>query len=133
MAGSAAFTIVTSSRNMNVAETDREERPPLAFHRPRLRHRPPGNSPGCPPPEPTTPTISRRGCRPGLDRLRLDPLRAPKHSPRRGRDVRPAGRALGRRQARRLAVQPAELAQMAKKRHATLARFEGAATGSAAS
>jgi hypothetical protein len=29
----------------------------------------------------------------------------------------------------RFAVEPAELAQMAKKRHATLARFEGAATG----
>ena len=75
------------------------------------------------------------GCRelpPGLwDRLRLDPVRAPEHiALAAGAHVRAAGRASWAADKRaRFAVAPAELAQMAKKRHATLARFEGAATG----
>jgi EcsC family protein len=68
---------------------------------------------------------------PGLwDRLRLDPVRAPEHI------ALAAARTFGPQAARwaddkraRFAVRPAELAKMAKKRHATLARFEGAATG----
>lgn len=68
---------------------------------------------------------------PGLwDRLRLDPVRAPEHI------ALAAGRTFGPQAARwaeekrgRYSVAPAELAKMAKKRHATLARFEGAATG----
>ena len=68
---------------------------------------------------------------PGLwDRLRLDPARAPEHI------ALAAARTFGPQAARwaadkrsRFAVEPAELALMAKKRHATMARFEGAATG----
>src|SRR5919108_3311359 len=68
---------------------------------------------------------------PGLwDRLRLDPVRAPEHI------ALAAARTFGPQAARwtedkraRFAVGPAELARMAKKRHATMARFEGAATG----
>ena len=69
---------------------------------------------------------------PGLwDRLRLDPVRvAGAHRARRRADVRAAGRGAGRpTSARASRSQPAELAKMAKKRHATMARFEGAATG----
>jgi hypothetical protein len=68
---------------------------------------------------------------PGLwDRLRLDPIRAPEHI------ALAASRTFGPQAARwaddkraRFSVRPAELANMAKKRHATLARLEGAATG----
>ncbi len=51
------------------------------------------------------------------------------HRARRGADVRPAGRAWAAESAPATRSTPAELAKMAKKRHATLARFEGAATG----
>ena len=57
-----------------------------------------------------------------------DPIRAPEHIALAAADVRPAGRP-GPDKRRAYAVAPAELAKMAKKRHATLARFEGAATG----
>jgi hypothetical protein len=68
---------------------------------------------------------------PGLwDRLKTDPLRSPEHI------ALAAGRQFGPQAARwaadkrtRFQVTPQELAAMAKKRHATLARFEGAATG----
>ncbi len=74
---------------------------------------------------------SARELPPGLwDRLRLDPVRAPEHiALAAGRTFAPqaASWAAGKRS--RYAVSPLELATMAKKRHATLARFEGAATG----
>ena len=64
------------------------------------------------------------------ERLRLDPIRAPEHI------ALAAARTFGPQAARwaddkraRFAVGPPELARMAKKRHASLARFEGAATG----
>jgi hypothetical protein len=64
------------------------------------------------------------------DRLRLDPVRAPEHI------ALAAARTFGPQAARwadskraRYSVRPAELAKMAKTRHATLARLEGAATG----
>ena len=68
---------------------------------------------------------------PGLwDRLRTDPARAPEHI------ALAAARSFGPQAARwaddkraRFAVSPAELGKMAKTRHATLARLEGAATG----
>jgi hypothetical protein len=68
---------------------------------------------------------------PGLwDRLRLDPARAPEHIAlaAAGTFAPQAERWAAEKRAR-FAVEPAELAQMAKKRHATIARFEGAATG----
>jgi EcsC protein family len=68
---------------------------------------------------------------PGLwDRLRLDPVRAPEHV------ALAASRRFGPQAARwaddkraRFSVRPSDLAKMAKKRHASLARLEGAATG----
>jgi len=68
---------------------------------------------------------------PGLwDRLRLDPVRAPEHiALAAGRTFGPQAERWAADKRARFAVTPAELGQMAKKRHATLARFEGAATG----
>ena len=64
------------------------------------------------------------------ERLRRDPLRSPEHI------ALAAAAQFGPQAARwaadkraRFQVTPKELATMAKKRHATLARFEGAATG----
>ena len=68
---------------------------------------------------------------PGLwDRLRQDPIRSPEHIALAAASTfgpRAAHWAKGKRA--RFRVTPAELGVMAKKRHATLARFEGAATG----
>src|SRR5215208_3675145 len=68
---------------------------------------------------------------PGLwDRLRQDPIRSPEHIALAAASTfgpQAAHWAGGKRA--RFRVTPAELAVMAKKRHATLARFEGAATG----
>jgi hypothetical protein len=68
---------------------------------------------------------------PGLwDRLRLDPVRAPEHiALAASRTFAPQAARWADEKRARFAVAPAELAKMAKKRHATLARFEGAATG----
>jgi hypothetical protein len=68
---------------------------------------------------------------PGLwDRLRLDPVRAPEHiSLAAARTFAPQAAAWATDKRSRYAVSPAELATMAKRRHATLARLEGAATG----
>lgn len=64
------------------------------------------------------------------DRLRADPIRAPEHvalaaSERHG----PAAAEWAAEKRSRLAVSERDLARMAKRRHAALARFEGAATG----
>jgi hypothetical protein len=64
------------------------------------------------------------------ERLRSDPLRAPEHvalaaAQRHG----PAAAAWVAERTARYAVEGRELALMAKRRHATLARLEGAATG----
>jgi hypothetical protein len=71
------------------------------------------------------------GLPPGLwDRLRLDPVRAPEHIALAAAETfGPQAERWAADKRARLAVDPAELAKMAKKRHATLARFEGAATG----
>jgi hypothetical protein len=68
---------------------------------------------------------------PGLwDRLRLDPVRAPEHiALAAARTFGPQATSWAADKRARFAVAPRELAVMAKKRHATLARFEGAATG----
>jgi hypothetical protein len=68
---------------------------------------------------------------PGLwDRLRLDPIRAPEHiALAAARTFAPQAERWAADKRARFAVQPDELAKMAKKRHATMARFEGAATG----
>ena len=64
------------------------------------------------------------------DRLRLDPVRAPEHiALAAARTFAPQAERWARDKRSRFTVAPAELAKMAKKRHATLARFEGAATG----
>ena len=74
---------------------------------------------------------SARQLPPGLwDRLRLDPVRAPEHiALAAAKTFAPQAQRWAEEKRARYAVQPAELAKMAKKRHATLARFEGAATG----
>jgi hypothetical protein len=64
------------------------------------------------------------------ERIRADPARAPEHialaaSAQHG----PAADAWAAEKRRRFAHGGPELAEMAKRRHATLARFEGAATG----
>jgi hypothetical protein len=74
---------------------------------------------------------SARELPPGLwDRLRLDPVRAPEHiSLAAAKTFAPQAQQWADEKRSRYHVEPAELARMAKKRHATLARFEGAATG----
>jgi hypothetical protein len=74
---------------------------------------------------------SARTLPPGLwDRLRLDPARSPEHiALAAARTFAPQAERWAAEKRSRYAVQPAELAGMAKKRHATMARFEGAATG----
>jgi hypothetical protein len=62
--------------------------------------------------------------------IRADPVRSPEHialaaSEKHG----PAAEAWAAEKRRRFAHEGRELAEMAKRRHATLARFEGAATG----
>ena len=68
---------------------------------------------------------------PGLwNRLRLDPLRSPEHIALAAADTfAPQAAAWAAEKRDRYSVGPAELGQMAKRRHATLARLEGAATG----
>jgi hypothetical protein len=64
------------------------------------------------------------------DRLRQDPVRAPEHiALAAARTFAPQAERWAADKRSRFAVSPGELAKMAKKRHATLARFEGAATG----
>ena len=74
---------------------------------------------------------SARELPPGLwDRLRLDPVRAPEHiSLAAARTFGPQAERWAAEKRSRLNVAPRELGKMAKQRHATLARFEGAATG----
>jgi EcsC family protein len=63
-------------------------------------------------------------------RLRADPIRAPEHIALAASDMHaPAAAAWADEKRGRLAVSGPELARMAKRRHATMARFEGAATG----
>jgi hypothetical protein len=63
-------------------------------------------------------------------RLREDPARAPEHLALAAAEAHgPAARDWVAARASRYATSPRELAQMAKKRHATLARFGGAAGG----
>ena len=75
--------------------------------------------------------VKTRELPPGLwDRLRADPLRAPEYIALAAADRHgPAAEAWVADKRRRYAHSPHELALMAKKRHASLARFEGAATG----
>jgi hypothetical protein len=64
------------------------------------------------------------------ERLRADPLRAPEHIALAASERHaPAAAAWVEERKRMYAHSPAELAQMAKRRHAALARFGGAATG----
>jgi hypothetical protein len=82
--------------------------------------------------ERVTDTTEQRAAVPGSlwERIRADPVRAPEHialaaSEKHG----PAADAWAAEKRRRFAHNGPELAEMAKRRHATLARFEGAATG----
>ena len=74
---------------------------------------------------------SARELPPGLwERLRTDPVRSPEHiALAASRTFAPQAQRWADDKRARFAVEPAELARMAKTRHATLARFEGAATG----
>jgi hypothetical protein len=63
-------------------------------------------------------------------RLRAEPLRAPEHIALAAAELHaPAAAAWAAEKQARYAVSGAELARMAKRRHAAMARFEGAATG----
>jgi hypothetical protein len=63
-------------------------------------------------------------------RLRADPLRAPEHVALAAAELHaPAAAAWAAEKRSRYALSGPELARMAKRRHAALARFEGAATG----
>jgi hypothetical protein len=63
-------------------------------------------------------------------RLRADPIRAPEHIALAAAEYHgPAAAAWASEKRARLSVDNRELARMAKRRHATLARFGGAATG----
>jgi hypothetical protein len=63
-------------------------------------------------------------------RLRADPVRAPEHIALAAAEQHaPAAAEWAAEKRGRLAVSGPELARMAKRRHATMARFEGAATG----
>jgi hypothetical protein len=68
---------------------------------------------------------------PGLwDRLRADPVRAPEYIALAASERHaPAAQAWAEEKRSRYAHDGRELAEMAKRKHATLARFEGAATG----
>ncbi len=64
------------------------------------------------------------------ERLRADPVRAPEHLALAAAEWHgPAAAAWAEAKRARLAVSGADLARMAKRRHASLARLEGAATG----
>jgi hypothetical protein len=64
------------------------------------------------------------------ERLRADPIRAPEHIALAASDLHaPAAAAWAAEKRGRLGVGGPELARMAKRRHATMARFGGAATG----
>lgn len=64
------------------------------------------------------------------ERLRADPVRAPEHVALAAAELHaPAAAAWAAEKRGRLGVAGPELARMAKRRHATMARFEGAATG----
>ena len=64
------------------------------------------------------------------ERLRADPVRAPEHVALAAAEWHgPAAAAWAEAKRGRLAVSGADLARMAKRRHASLARLEGAATG----
>jgi hypothetical protein len=63
-------------------------------------------------------------------RLRADPVRAPEHVALAASDLHaPAAAAWAAEKRGRYAVSDRDLARMAKRRHATMARFGGAATG----
>ena len=64
------------------------------------------------------------------ERVRADPVRAPEHiALAAAAQHAPAAEAWAAEKRQRFAHDGGELAEMAKRRHATLARFEGAATG----
>jgi EcsC protein family len=64
------------------------------------------------------------------ERIRADPVRAPEHIALAAAERHaPAAAAWAAEKRRRFAHEERELAEMAKRRHAALARFEGAATG----
>jgi hypothetical protein len=78
-------------------------------------------------PEPRAPEDVPRSL---WERIRADPVRAPEHVALAAAEAHaPAAAAWAADKRRRFAHGNHELAQMAKRRHATLARFEGAATG----
>ena len=63
-------------------------------------------------------------------KLRADPIRAPEHVALAASDMHaPAAAAWAAEKRGRLSVSERDLARMAKRRHAAMARFEGAATG----
>src|SRR5215217_4993828 len=120
MYGSATFTTVMSSRSMNVATQTAMRVHHLAMASKSTLVGPWIQSRVVTPPVPES----------LLARLRADPLRAPEHIALAAADRHaPAAAAWAAEKRARLAVSEPELARMAKRRHAAMARFEGAATG----
>jgi EcsC protein family len=119
MYGSATFTTVMSSSSMNVATQTATS----VHHRAIGRHGTWVDSIRVTTTSPTVPDSL-------WARLRADPVRAPEHIALAASALHaPAAAEWAAEKRGRLAVSGPELARMAKRRHATMARFEGAATG----
>jgi EcsC protein family len=119
MYGSATFTTVMSSSSMNVATQTATS----VHHFAMARHRTWVDSFDVTTTGPAVPDSL-------WERLRADPVRAPEHIALAASNLHaPAAAAWAAEKRGRLAAGGPELARMAKRRHATMARFEGAATG----
>jgi hypothetical protein len=127
MAGSATFTTVMSSRSMNVAvqtatSVDHFRSIAQTVRRARVSRLSAVTETTA---EPRT-AIPRKI----WAEIRADPGRAPEHIALAASEYHgPAAEAWAAEKRRRYAYEGRKLAEMAKRRHATLARFEGAATG----
>src|SRR5215212_3259465 len=124
--GSATFTIVMSSRSMKVAVQTATSVHHLGFIAETVRRRAAGRFMRM------SETSESGSAVPGSlwKLIRTDPVRAPEHIALAAAEKHgPAADAWAAEKRRRFAHDGRELAEMAKRRHATLARFEGAATG----
>ena len=131
MSGSATFTIVMSSSSMNVATQTATSVHHLRSMTPTVRQPPLGRFIEMSAfPERRADEPARELPHSLWERLRSDPARAPEYVALAAAERHaPAAAAWVEERKRMYAHSPAELAQMAKRRHATLARFGGAATG----
>src|SRR3954451_7950741 len=127
MSGSATFTIVMSSSSMNTATHTTIN---VSHFRSTCSMMPNRMSYPVPAQPPAPSDHWRRVPRELISRLRADPRRAPEHIALAAADLHaPAAAAWAAKQHARGIVDPVTLGRMAKRRHARLARLEGAATG----